>query len=223
MSHFPFRYGKHPCQLKTTPLKLEGCALQYQNLCFFDVRPHQDIVIRVKILSLLAICATVGGCTHYEFDLIRPPELGRHIGRSADEAIDRGPLIYRFTTYENRLVMRVYNTTDDPIELLGAQSVVVDPSGQSRPMPRQTIAPHSFMKLIFPPIRQEIYPTGPSIGFGISSQVGRGYDPSSHYRRLYFDPYYDDPYFNEPRYLAASDDNSAYYWKWNDETEIRLM
>jgi hypothetical protein len=197
-------------------------------LCFvckkllFDVQRDQDIVILVKLLPIIAICVLIGGCTHYEFDVIRPPELKRHIGPSTDEALERGPLVYRLTSYENRLVMRVYNTTDDPIELLGAQSVVVDPSGQSHPMPRQTIAPHSFIKMIFPPIRQEIYPTGPSIGFGISSQVGRGYDPFGHYRRLYFDPYYDDPYLNEPAYLVSYDEGN-YYWEWDGETEIRLM
>src|SRR5438093_962561 len=113
----------------------------------------------------LLIC----GCTHYEFDLVRPPEMQRRIGTSTDEAIDRGPLVYRLTTYENHLVMRIYNPSDEPIELLGAQSVVVDPQGESHPVMKQAIAPHSYIKLIFPPVRQEIYPTGPSISFGVSS------------------------------------------------------
>ena len=37
-------------------------------------------------------------------------------------------------TVENRLVLQIQNKTDDPIQLLGERSTVVDPGGQSHPL-----------------------------------------------------------------------------------------
>ena len=184
---------------------------------------HDDIVKALRNLALiLEGCLLIGGCTHNEFELVQPPDLKRHIGTKADQLIDRPPLQYRLIAYDDRLVMRAYNKSDQPIQLLGAESAVVDPAGQSHPLRSQTISPNSFIKLIFPPIRDEIYPTGPSIGFGVSSQLGRGYDPFYHYRWFGFDPWYDDPYYNDPRYLATYDDSGTYYWEWKGETEVRV-
>jgi hypothetical protein len=173
--------------------------------------------------ATLLILFSAIGCARYEFDLVQPPELARHIGEKTDELIDRQAVQYRLRAYENRLVIRIYNHTEAPIELLGAQSTVVDPAGESHPLQRQTIAPNSFIKLILPPMRPEVYPTGPTIGFGINSQVGRSYDPSHHYwRDLNYGPAYDDPYFNQPRYFAVSDPGNSFYWDWNGQGQVRL-
>src|SRR5215207_3085901 len=104
------------------------------------------------------------GCARYEYTLTQPPDLARHIGAQSDQVVDVDPLQYRLRTVDNRLVVRIYNQTDEPIELLGDKSFVVDPDGQSRPLRGQTIAPHAFMKLIFPPIRPRVYDPGPTFG-----------------------------------------------------------
>jgi len=110
--------------------------------------------MRTILLSLACAAALVplGGCATYEYDLVQPSELARHIGRKAEEHFYLRPLDYWMISYENYLIVRVGNPTDDPIHLLGAESTAVDPHGQSHPLRSQTIAPHTWIKLILPPL-----------------------------------------------------------------------
>src|SRR5205085_8901999 len=116
------------------------------------------------------------------------------------------PLTYRMKTYDDHLVMLIENSTSDPIQLLGDQSSVVGPNGQSHPLRNQSIAPSSYIKLIFPPIRPYVDRWGPSIGFGVGYHANRPFDN------------WDDPL---PRYLYISDD-SALYWEWDGEGHARM-
>jgi hypothetical protein len=118
---------------------------------------------------------------------------------------------------EDRLVMRIYNNSDDPVELLGSQSSAVDPKGQSHPLRSQSIASHSFIKLIFPPLRPHVEREGPSIG------IGFGVIGSAHRHRVPDDFGFDDfNYYDEPRYLDIVEDDSL-YWDWDGETQIRVL
>src|SRR4051812_15880749 len=108
-----------------------------------------------------------GGCTHYEYDLTAPPELTRHIGAKSDELIRIDPLEYRLRTVEDRLVLSIFNTTDQPITLLGDRSYTVSPAGQSHPLRGQTIAPHAYIRIILPPMQPFYRETGPAFGIGI--------------------------------------------------------
>jgi len=199
------------------------------------------------LLCLLATCA--GGCATYEYNLVQPAELARHIGSKADETVTVDPLQYRLRTVDNRLVMRIFNPTEDPIELVGARSTVVDPSGQSHPLRGQTIAPNSFMKLIFPPRRPQVYypSAGPTFGVGVGTAYrvdalpgGRSWYPYGPYRLgpsygapyawygyPWYGPipygYWDGYYDGGPRYLAVVDENDTTYWEWSGPTgELRL-
>src|SRR5262245_50127092 len=107
--------------------------------------------LNVPLLTLFGLL--VGGCARYEYDVVRPDDLTGHVGTKEDVVFTRDPLEYRLRTADNRLVMRIYNPTDAPITLLGARSSVVDPDGQSHPLPSMTAAPESFIKLILPPLR----------------------------------------------------------------------
>jgi hypothetical protein len=156
----------------------------------------------------------VMGCVRYEYDITRPPEFAAHIGTKNDTSLQRDPLEYRWRTVENRLVLRIFNPTDQPITLLGQRSSAVDPEQQSHPLPTQTIAPTSFIKLILPPLRPRIERTGPSIGIGVGTMIGSG-----RYRRHGVAPYSYWP--AEPRYLTVYDDN-AIYWDWEGATTVRL-
>src|SRR5262245_44628212 len=99
-------------------------------------------ILLLPVMSLCGLlCMTTTGCAKYEFDIVDPPELAGHIGSKSDHDVEREPLEYRLRAYDNRLVMRIYNKTDDPIHLQGDRSFVVDPDGQSRPLRSQTIAP----------------------------------------------------------------------------------
>src|SRR5262245_51336259 len=102
----------------------------------------------------LALCL-LSGCTPYEFDMLEPPDLAAHIGRQeAQEVVfSRDNLEYRLRAYEGRLVMLISNSSDDAMQLVGEESYIVAPDGQSHPVRGQSIAPHSYMKLILPPMR----------------------------------------------------------------------
>jgi hypothetical protein len=162
----------------------------------------------IRFLALAPLLLLIG-CAHYEYDLLKPEQFARHISTKADEVVTLDPLEYRLRTSDNHLVLQVFNTSDEPIELLGSQSVVVDPSGQSRPLRGQTIAPSSFAKLIFPPLRPTFETAGPTWGVG--------YGVSTYHRDIGF-PNYDviDP----PRYYAVYD--SEIYWEWNGPGDLRL-
>jgi len=194
--------------------------------------------MRVALLLSLLLAA---GCTHYEYDLTRPPDLAQHIGTKEDVIATIDPLEYRFRSYEDHLVIRIFNPTDDPIQLLGDQSSVVDPKGQSHPLRGATIESHSFVKLILPPPPPDVAPyygPGIGVGFGMSANASPDNHPiyldidrGRHFHRglhrdfiggwgwSYWDPWYYDYY--GPRYYVVYDNDTS-YWDWRGETEVRL-
>ena len=185
----------------------------------------------VAILALfVCIAATAGGCARYEYDLVEPREFQRHIGRGVDQAVEIEPITYRLRTVDNRLVMRAYNNTDESIALLGDRSSVVDPDGQSHPLRSQAIAPRSFIKLIFPPPRPEVYPRGgPTFGVGIgyglhSSVVPPPSDGLPDRRAFHTHHNAWEPYFRDtpPQYAAVYDEGDVYYWDWRGTGEVRV-
>ena len=175
---------------------------------------------RPFILASLVALSLLSGCAHYEYDLTNPPDLARHIGAKSDEIVRVDPLEYRLRTYENRLVMSVFNPTPDPITLMGDRSYVVDPAGQSHPLRSRTIAPDTFIRLILPPMRPGYYQSSPGIGIGFGVGYSRFYGHRYGYRALgYYDPFfYDQP----PRYYTYYDESDNTYWNWEGQTPVRL-
>jgi hypothetical protein len=167
------------------------------------------------VVTVCFLLSASSGCAKYEYNLVKPPELARHIGTNADTVVSVDPLEYRLRSVENRLVMRIFNPTEDAIELVGPRCTVVDPGGQSHPLRSQSIAPGSFIKLIFPPPQPRVYDYGPTFGVGVGYSVG-----AYPYRRY---PYPYDPYDYGPRYLAVYDENDALYWDWRGEGEARAV
>jgi hypothetical protein len=165
----------------------------------------QYLITRIVPLFLMILSI---GCAHYEYDLIQPSNLTTHIGKN-DKSFDLPPLSYTLRTVENRLVMRIYNQTDEPIRLLGSQSTVVDPKGESHPLVSQSIAPGSFIKLILPPMRPQYNP-GPQIGIGVGGRFGHA--GSIH------QPYYP----SAPQYLQVYEPSNAIYWDWKGESQAKL-
>jgi len=160
----------------------------------------------------------LGGCAHFEYELTSPADLSRHIGFKEDEVIQRDPLEYRLRAVEDRLVMSIYNPTNDSIGLLGDRSYVVSPGGQSHPIRSQTIAPHTFIKLILPPMRPFYQDSGPTFGIGIGLSSGYGYRG---YRR--YDSFYHGFYdYGYPRYISYYDPADATYWNWEGESDVRI-
>ena len=186
----------------------------------------------IAIFALfVSIVFASGGCARYEYDLVEPREYTRHVGRNVDSVVEIDPLTYRLRSVDNRLVMRVYNNTDDSIELLGDKCSVVDPDGQSHPLRSMSIAPKSFIKVIFPPPRPYVYDTSPTfgvgVGYGMRVDALPGPPPEGLPDRRDFHTHENawNPYFrDEPRYLAAAVDDSdnSYYWEWKGVGESRV-
>jgi hypothetical protein len=170
------------------------------------------------------------GCARYEYALVEPREFTRHIGRNVDQVVEIDPLTYRLRSVDNRLVIRIFNNTDDTIALLGDQSTVVDPTGQSRPLRSQSIAPRSFMRLILPPPRPVVYDRGGptfGVGVGVSRRVSAVVQPPPDGLpdRRDFHTHHNDwePYFrDEPHYFAVYDEGDAFFWDWRGTGEARV-
>ncbi|MGH7178429.1 MAG: hypothetical protein ACREJC_13710 [Tepidisphaeraceae bacterium] len=161
----------------------------------------------MRIAGLFLLIAMPAGCARYEYEIVRPGEFAGHIGKD-DVLVERDPLSYRFNAVNNYLVVRIYNNTEAQMQLAGAQSSAVDPGGQSHPLRAQPLPPHSFIKLILPPIPPQIYPVGPSITIGASASSG-GYSGGC------------AGAWSERQYVAVVDDD-AVYWDWKDEGAVRL-
>jgi hypothetical protein len=169
----------------------------------------------MRYAFLLCLLAAIGGCARYDYQLTQPPELARSISGKVETVLSRPPLEYRMQTAENRLVMRIYNTAEQPVDFLGERSYAVAPDGESHPFRNQTIAPHSFIKLILPPLRP-LQPARPVFGIGV--EYGSAYDPC--YYGRYPAGWY-DPYGSEPLYLSAAEAD-VHYWDWGDEATVPL-
>jgi hypothetical protein len=163
----------------------------------------------------------VGGCARYEYDLVRPADLARHIGAKAWESVPLEPLEYRLRTSDNRLVMLLYNCGDRTVRLSGADSAAVDPAGESRPIAGGTILPGSYIKLIFPPARAQVQ-ASPSVGLGVgvgfSNAYGTPYRDGLGFGRLYYGPYDD----LSPHYYSVYDPNNRAYFEWPANAEVTL-
>ncbi len=193
--------------------------------------------MRVPLLLTLLLAV---GCTHYEYDLVRPSDLAQHIGSKEDVIAALDPLEFRFRSYEDHLVIRIFNPTDDPIHVLGGRSSVVDPKGQSHPIRDATIESHSFVKLILPPPPPYVasHPPGTDEDVGMSPEIADDNHPvylmnggDGHFQGVhrefiggwgwsYYDPWYCDCY--APRYYVLYDADDTTYWDWHGETRARL-
>jgi len=164
-------------------------------------------------IVFLCLVGLQSGCATYEYNIVQPEDLRSHIGRNIDQIVKRTPLEYRLRSYDNRLIMRIFNDTDDPISLLGDRSFVVSPDGQSHPLRSQTIAPRSFIKIILPPPKPQFYDPGPTLGVGFGTAVGVHSHPHYHYNA---------PLYGGPRYLNVYDEDHPLYWDWKEQTDISM-
>lgn len=167
-----------------------------------------------------------GGCAHAEFDIVRPPDLARHVGARDFVPVPVDPIEYRMIAYEDHLVIQAHNRSDEPIQLLADQSTVVDPNGQSHPLAarNQTILPGSFAKLVLPPVRTQVVPTGPTIGIGFGTVIGSGRRYRHGYYRSAFAYGYDPYFYDYPRYYTVyGGDDANLFWGWPDGGEVRLV
>lgn len=173
---------------------------------------HRRLRYALVIVFSSALFSAAAGCAHYEYDVIRPEGMAGHVGNKQADIFTLDPLEYQLQTVDNRLVMLVYNHTDQAVQLIGGKSYVVSPNGESHPLRNVPIAPGSFIKLILPPLRPHAEHAGPSIGFGIGASSG-GYHHSGVGVGVGTGVGGHDYYV---------EDNGQEYWEWNDESDVRL-
>jgi hypothetical protein len=171
--------------------------------------------MRAAITLGFILC--VAGCASYQFDLVRPPAFAQHIGNTPTN-VPLDPLIYQLQSLENRLIMLIRNPTNDAITLLPDRSVIIDPDGRSHPVLAQTIAPSSYIELIFPPP----FPVEEYDDYG-PDWVGAGGGGYWHYRHHgYYRPGYYYGFYGGPEYVTVYDPNDPTYFEWNGETDLRM-
>jgi hypothetical protein len=169
--------------------------------------------MHIRWLAIGGLLLACGGCATYEFDILQPPTQNRRISTDSENRLAIDPLEYRLRASEGRLIMLIFNPTGDTIELLGSKSSVVDPSGQSHPLRDRAIAGDSFIKEILPPYRPHLVEPEPSYGVAVNGMVGAA-DQPGYVRPRGYGAY--------PSGLDAYDDASAYFWDWDDQTDVRM-
>lgn len=148
------------------------------------------------------------GCAHYEYDIVQPPDVAGHIGENADTVFTIKGLLFRLRSADNYLVIRIHNPGGEAVRLIGGDSYVVDPHGQSHPLPGQVIAPQAWIRLILPPLPPPpAYVVEPGIGVTFAGGGPEWY--SSFTAPLAPGPHYYVPYPHD-------------YWEWAGETDVRL-
>jgi hypothetical protein len=171
------------------------------------------------LLSSILV-ALSGGCVHYEYDVLQPPELARHVGTKEWSTFRLDELEYHLRTSDDRLVVLIYNRGERNVKLSGPDSAAIDPTGESHPLQSRTIPRDSYVKLIFPPPLPQVHSSGTTFGMG----VGVGY--SRYYGGPYRDGFgygtgmYDDL---EPRYYSVYDPNDRTYFNWPGNSNLRLL
>lgn len=131
----------------------------------------------IALIVFFVMLPLSGGCAKYQFSIVEPTDLAGDIERNGDRAVSRPPLEYTFFDLRSAaLGLRIANTTDDPVQLLGERSYIVDPDGQTHQMSGGTIAPRSYIEFALPPAVR-VYRPGPRFSIG----VGAGY-----YHRGYY-------------------------------------
>lgn len=155
------------------------------------------------LVAAAALCLC--GCQTYQYRIVQPPS-GAPIVAKVAVALHYDPLDYRFTKYRDHLAVNIRNPTDDRVVLEGGRSFAVDPQGESHPLRDRVIGPHSFTRLLLPPIPftyayPDYWDWGPGWGWGPG-----WYDP-------FWGGWY-GPWFYGPPPLSYERVTTVYDWDW---------
>lgn len=183
------------------------------------VNTYPPCPLTLLLPVVLAFLASPG-CTRYDYELVSPPGAAQPVGRKAPARVELDPVVYELLAREDRLVMIVRNEADVPVKLAGEDSYVVDPEGESHPLPTRTIAPRATTKLIFPPMSAAPRPRGPVFGVGVGVGLSSAGPPEQgHFAAGARDDFGLAP--AAPQYYSVEPDETA-YWDWRGEGTIRM-
>ena len=112
-------------------------------------------------------------CASYEYHIVEPAAVAGPVGEQP-RLIEMQPLEYRFEQTCGYLGILAYNHTSEPVTLMGDQSYLVDPSGETHSLSGGTIAPNSHVTVYLPP--QFSHPAmQPRYGIGIGMSLTLAY------------------------------------------------
>jgi hypothetical protein len=156
--------------------------------------------MKLHLLLLSASVIWLSGCQTYVYRVVQPPGITQPV-TDKPVTLRYDPLEYQLVGYKDRLAMRISNPTDDRIVLLGDRSYVVDPLGESHPLRTHILGPHSFTRMLLPPIPfTYAYPDW-SWGWAWAP-----YDP-------FWGPFW-GPAFYGPPSVSYYQVNTQYDWTW---------
>jgi hypothetical protein len=169
----------------------------------------------LSVPALFAVLFLATGCRTYQYRILQPAQAANTIVTAQPVAVHYEPLDYHFARSRDRLAMRISNPTDDQIILRGDKSFIVDPRGESHPVPGFVIGPHSYSRLLLPPRLA----TAEAVGYyGYPWAWGPGfYGYGAPYWRGYYDPFMYGPAVT---YLQI---HTPYDWIWRaGPTQLHL-
>ena len=141
------------------------------------------------------------GCASYQYDVTTPDGGALAVMKDQDLIVPADPVRLRLRQVESRCVLIIDNPTADAVTIDGMASAIVDPTGQSRPIATQLIAPGSYVKLILPPLL-DVDPRGPRLQLGLGFIVNATTERQADYLET----------------GAAQD-----YWEWPGEGTVRIL
>ena len=159
--------------------------------------------MKTSINLIWVAACSLCGCQTYQYRIVEPATSAL-VSDKVTGAVHYDPLDYRFGGHQDRLVVNILNPTADRVLLEGGRSFVVDPQGESHPLVDRVIAPHSFARLVLPPVPiTYAYPDywGPGWGWGAG----------------WYDPFWGGrygPWFYGPPAMAYQQIQTVYDWEW---------
>jgi len=165
-----------------------------------------NINLRLLGLALVGLC----GCQTHTYRLVQPATANATIGETPIP-LKIEPLEYRVAQHDNRISLRVLNPTSERIVLLGERSSVIDASGESHPLRGRVMEPHSYIRLVLPPVPSGFQHPDYTWGWGWGGATWGwgwpGYPPMS-------GPYYAEGFLGPPP-LVYEHPLTVYDWTWN--------
>ena len=157
----------------------------------------------------MATSVCLCGCQTYHYRIVQPQTTPAIVAQQG-ASLKVDPLEYRLEPQNGRLEIRVVNPTLDRIVMLGERSYVTDPKGESHPIRGRVLGPHSFVRLLLPPIPFTYAHPDYTWGWGWGGWAwGWGwpaYVPMT-------GPYYTEGFFGPPP-LVYEQALTIYDWDW---------
>jgi len=165
----------------------------------------RDSAKAALLLALALLLLLSAGCHTYQYRVVQPSQANSLI-TAQPVIVHYDPLDYTFARVRDRLALRIANPTTNQVVLRGDRCFVVDPQGESHPVPGTIIGANSYTRMFLPPRPA----TAEVVGYyGYPWAWGPGfYGYAAPFWHGYYDPFFYGP---SVTYLQL---NTPYDWLW---------